>query len=299
MPLSDVAQNEPSVNDWLGSRYDGAWAGSDADPNQWGGDAVYGAGERKRWQDLKNYQFTSPELQQGEKDMLARAQKQALESRQHEQQMYGLAQNWANGGATPQQLQMQKGFDAQRVGVNAVANAATGGARGAMAARQGAGMQNLNDAQFNDLSMMQQKARDQQMGQQMMMHAATQMRQHDIEGMNAATQYAAQNENNRLAWQSMNDQNDMFYSNMLDNRELAMRGVQLENAEQQFQMGLQEDARKQARMNAGLAGAAAAFDYGSKAWGSGGNSNSGQGPSGRNPEVPWDDEGLGENSYGV
>ncbi|NBW08771.1 MAG: hypothetical protein EBR82_12180 [Caulobacteraceae bacterium] len=302
MPLSTAAQAEqdysPSDTDWLASRYTGAWANSDADPNQWAGDADYDKATTDRWKALNNYQFENPGLSPEQQALLGRAKFQNDQARQQQQQMYDLAQSWAKGGATPQQEQMRQGFAAQSVGTNAVANAATGGARGLIAARTNAGMQGAQDAQFNALALQQQKARDQQMGQQMMMQAANQMRQQDIENFGAANQYALQNEQDRLAWQKMNDANKLYYGNMLDNQSLAMAGIQLEGAEQQQQLSLQDQARREAQMQGGLSAAAGAFEYGAKAWGDkSGEPDSGS--SGKNLEVPSDDEGSGLNSYGV
>lgn len=269
MPLSDVTQ-EPTDADWLLSRHEGdngAWDKGVEDPNAWAGDAKYGQAAAGRWSKLQGTRFEAPELDPQVQQQLSRAQMQNAEARQQQLQMYSLAQNWANGAATPQQQQMRQGFDVQRIGTNAVANAAVGGARGAIAARQGAGMQTAQDAQFNALALQQQKAKDQQLGQQMMMNAANQMRAGDQQALNAANEYAMQGEQRRMGWQKLNDDNRLFYGNMSDNQKLAMSGVQLENAEQQQQLAMQDEARKQALYQGGMSAAAGAFEYGAKAWG--------------------------------
>lgn len=276
MPLSQVAASDDQGSDvdWLNGTVDG-WHGP-VDHSHWGGDEQYGNKTRNRWQSLNDYQFQDPGLDPNQKAQLERAQAQNAEARQQQMQMMSLAQNWANGGVTPQQQQMQQGFETQRIGTNAVANAAIGGARGSIAARQNAGMQTAQDAQFNDLSMQQQKAKDQQLGQQMMMQAANQMREQDIGSLHAANAYASQNAQSRLGWQGMNDKNRLFYGNMLDNQKLAMSGIQLENAEQDQQLALQADARKSAAIKGGLGAAAGAAAYGAKWASSGDDNNEGQ-----------------------
>lgn len=243
-------------------RFDGAsetWGG-------FGNDHSYEYNAQQRWKGLQGA-VKQTELSGFDKQYLANAEKQADESRQQQMQMYGLAQNWANGGVTPQQQQMQQGFETQRIGTNAVANAAIGGARGSIAARQNAGMQTAQDAQFNDLSMQQQKAKDQQLGQQMMMQAANQMRQGDQRSIDLATDYARANEQNRLGWQHMNDQNDMFYGNLSDNQRLAMMGVNLDEAEVNQRQQQMMDAQNDQNRNAAIGAAAGGLSYAAKSYG--------------------------------
>ena len=229
----------------------------------WGGshEGSYGDAAEARWKALQKNGATDRGISADQQANLMQAAAQEAQARQQQQQAYALGSQWAHGAQTPQQQQMQQGFKAQGIGVGAVANAATGGARGSLAAHNTAGMEGIQNDQMNALSMQQQQAKDQQTGQSMMMNAAQQMRQGDQSNINTNNEYRAALEANRQGYGKLGDANDLFYQNLLNNKSQLESGGAIENTSMQQAIAERNQATADANMNnvmGGISGAASA-----------------------------------------
>lgn len=255
---------EQAIFEEKSAKYGGFGNSADAGYAQnWGGSHAgsgYGDAAEARWKALRNGP-AARDISADQQANLMQAAAQEAQARQQQQKAYQLGADWANGAQTPQQQQMQQGFNAQNIGVGAVANAATGGARGSLAAHNTAGMEGVQNSQFNALAMQQQQAKDQQTGQSMMMNAAQQWRQGDQSNINANNEYRAALEANRQGYGKLGDANDLFYQNLLNNKTQLDSGMAIDSEKLQ----LANEARRQAASDAnttgvigGIAGAASA-----------------------------------------
>lgn len=240
---------------------------NDSDKNyvqNWGGSwqgSGYGDAAEARWKALQKNGQADKGVSADQQANLMQAAAQEAQARQQQQKAYQLGADWANGKVTPQQQQMQQGFNAQGIGVGAVANAATGGARGSLAAHNTAGMEGIQNSQFNALAMQQQQAKDQQTGQSMMMDAAQQWRQGDQSNINSNNEYRAALEGNRQGYGKLGDANDLFYQNLLNNKSQLEAGGALENTSMQQAIAERNQATADANMSGvigGISGAATA-----------------------------------------
>lgn len=257
--------SDQALFDEKNSNYNFIANNTDKDSVQnWGGShagSAYGDAAEARWKELQNNGQTAHGISADQQANLMQAAAQEAQARQQQQQAYALGSQWAHGAQTPQQQQMQQGFRAQGIGVNAVANAATGGARGSLAAHDTAGMEGVQNAQMNALSMQQQQAKDQQTGQSMMMNAAQQMRQGDQSNINTNNDYRAALEGNRQGYGKLGDSNDLFYQNLLNNKSQLEAGGAIENTSMQQAIDERNHATADANMGAvmgGISGAASA-----------------------------------------
>jgi len=263
-PKSTEISPEQAIFEEKSAKFGGFGNSADAGYAQnWGGShagSAYGDAAEARWKALQKGQAEHG-ISADQQANLMQAAAQEAQARQQQQQAYALGSQWAHGAQTPQQQQMQQGFRAQGIGVNAVANAATGGARGSLAAHNTAGMEGVQNDQMNALSMQQQQAKDQQTGQSMMMSAAQQMRQGDQSNINTNNDYRAALEANRQGYGKLGDANDIFYQNLLNSKTQLDSGMAIDSANLQ----LANEARRQAASDAnttgvigGISGAASA-----------------------------------------